>query len=104
MANQAQTALSSFTVAEIQRGIERLGPGPRRKGIEALLTELFSDFPVLPFDADCAIAWAGHVEQAGRPLPLMDSLIASVAIANNLQLVTDNEKDFPNLDLVNPLK
>jgi predicted nucleic acid-binding protein len=34
----------------------------------------------------------------------MDSLIAAIAIAHNLQLVTDNEKDFPHMDLVNPLK
>lgn len=68
------------------------------------LEELFSDYPVLTFDTDCAAAWARYVEGAGRPLPLMDSLIASIAIAHDLQLVTDNEKDFPNIDLVNPLQ
>jgi toxin FitB len=104
LAHHLQIALPAFTVAEIQRGIERLPSGPKRKSLELLLGELISDFPVLPFDLNCAVAWARYVERAGRPLPLMDSLTASIAIANNLQLVTENEKDFPNLDLVNPLK
>lgn len=104
MAHQMQIALPAFTIGEIQRGIERLSSGPKRRSLQILLEELLSDFPVLPFDADCAVAWAGYVEQAGRPLPLMDSLIASIAIANNLQVVTENERDFPNLDLINPLK
>jgi predicted nucleic acid-binding protein len=104
LAHQMQIALSAFTIGEIQRGIQRLAPGPKRRALQEFLQELLSDFPVLPFDADCATAWASYTEQAGRPVPLMDSLIASIAIANNLQLVTDNDGDFPNLDLINPLK
>jgi toxin FitB len=104
LAHQMQIALPAFTVGEIQRGIEQLTSGPKRRSLQTLLAELQADFPILPFDAECAIAWAAYVEHVSRPLPLMDSLIASVAIANNLQLVTDNEKDFPELDLINPLK
>ena len=103
-AHQAQIVLSVLTIAEIQRGIERLSAGPKRKGLKGFLDELLSDYPVLVFDTECAAAWAGYVERAGRPVPLMDSLIAAIAIAHNLQLVTDNEKDFPHMDLVNPLK
>jgi predicted nucleic acid-binding protein len=33
-----------------------------------------------------------------------DSLIAATALANNLELVTDNVSDFPGLEVVNPLK
>jgi len=104
VAHQAQIVLSLFTIAEIQRGIERLPAGPKRRSLQGFLDELLSDYPVLVFDTECAAAWASYVERAGRPLPLMDSLIAAIAIANNLQLVTDNEKDFPHIDLVNPLR
>jgi predicted nucleic acid-binding protein len=42
----------------------------------------------------------GQLEQNGRPLPLMDSLIAAIAIHNSLSLVTRNEKDFAGIGLV----
>jgi predicted nucleic acid-binding protein len=104
LAHHLQIALPVFAVAEIQRGIERLSPGPRRNELENFLNELISDFPVLPFDMECAAAWARYVERAGRPVPIIDSLIAGIALAYHLELVTENERDFPNLDLINPLE
>jgi toxin FitB len=49
----------------------------------------------------------GQLEQNGRPLPAMDSLIAAmpsasaaIAIHNSLSLVTRNEKDFAGTGVV----
>ena len=41
-----------------------------------------------------------ELEQNGRPLPVMDSLIAATALQNSLTLVTRNEKDFAGTKVV----
>jgi len=40
----------------------------------------------------------------GRPRSLLDMIIAAVAEANDCIIVTDNEKDFADLRVVNPLR
>lgn len=42
----------------------------------------------------------GQLEQNGRPIPAIDSLIAAIAIHNSLSLVTRNEKDFAGTGVV----
>jgi predicted nucleic acid-binding protein len=44
------------------------------------------------------------VVEAGRPLPVRDSIIAATALANNLEVVTENTGDFAGVETVNPLK
>ena len=41
---------------------------------------------------------------AGRPRNPLDMIIAAVAEANDCTVVTDNEKDFAGLNIVNPLR
>jgi predicted nucleic acid-binding protein len=41
---------------------------------------------------------------AGRPRSALDTIIAAVAGANACVLVTDNEKDFAGLQIVNPIR
>ena len=40
----------------------------------------------------------------GRPRSGLDAIIASVAEANECVVVTDNEKDFEGIEIVNPLR
>jgi predicted nucleic acid-binding protein len=42
----------------------------------------------------------------GRPRPrsALDTIIASIAAANDCIVVTDNEKDFADVEIVNPLR
>jgi predicted nucleic acid-binding protein len=40
----------------------------------------------------------------GRPRSALDTIIAAVAQANDCVVVTDNEKDFADMDAVNPLR
>lgn len=40
---------------------------------------------------------------AGRPRSAFDMIIASVAGANDCVVITDNEKDFAGLEIINPL-
>lgn len=100
--HQLQIGLSAMTVAEIAQGIESLAPGRRRSQLEIFLTEMLQDFPVVAFGTNEALAWGRYVSKAIRPLPMRDSVIAATALANNLEVVTGNQKDFPGVETVNP--
>ncbi len=102
--HQLQIAIASMTVAEIAQGIEVLPRGRRRTRLESFLREILEDYKVLPFDTAAALAWGNYVAKAGRPLPVRDSIIAATALANNLEVVTENEGDFVGVETVNPLE
>lgn len=102
--HQLQIAIASMTVAEIAQGIEALPRNRRRTQLEGFLNELLEDYPVLPFDTAAALAWGNYVVQANRPLPVRDSIIAATALANNLEVVTENTDDFLGVETINPLK
>ena len=95
-------AVSSITIAEIAQGIEAMPVGKRRKGLESVLNEIVEDYEILPFGSLEAKAWGKYVNEVGRPVPIMDSLIAATALANNLGVVTENSQDFPNVLTINP--
>ena len=40
----------------------------------------------------------------GRPRSALDMIIAAVAEANHCIVVTNNEKDFAGLEIVNPMR
>jgi predicted nucleic acid-binding protein len=102
--HQLQIAIASMTVAEIAQGIEALPRGRRRTRLEMFLNDMLEDYPVLPFDTAAALAWGNYVVKAERPLPVRDSIIAATALANNLEVVTENTNDFIGVETINPLK
>ena len=114
MAEQADEDLfiSSLTVAEIRRGILEKPAGKKRKELERWfsgpegLQALFSG-RVLPFDEKAGLVWARLMADgtaAGQARSPLDMIVAAVAEANDCILVTDNEKDFIGLKIVNPLR
>lgn len=40
----------------------------------------------------------------GRPRSALDTIIAAVAEANECVVVTDNEKDFAGVEVINPMR
>ena len=102
MQHYLQIAISSITVAEIVQGIEALPGSRRRARLEGLLEEMLTEYPVLGFGVTEAREWGHYVNSLSRPVPLLDSLIAATALANNLELVTENESDFPGIATINP--
>jgi predicted nucleic acid-binding protein len=114
MAEQADQDLfiASLTVAEIRRGVLEKPAGKRRNQLEAWFSgpegpqALFAG-RVLSFDERAGLIWArlmadGKVK--GRPRGGLDTIIAAVAEANGCVLVTDNERDFGDIELINPLR
>jgi toxin FitB len=107
--NQEECALSSLTLAEMAAGLEKLSSGKRRNELSKELHFLQEDFAdrILPFDEIAAWEWGRYVsetQQSGFNPPLIDSLIAAIAKANGLRIVTRNADDFPLLDIVNPFE
>ena len=114
LAGQADEDLfiSSLTVAEIQRGILEKSPGKKRKEQEKWFSgpdgpqTLFAG-RVLPFDEKAALIWAKLMADGrtiGRRRNALDMVIAAIAKANDCILVTDNEKDFSKINIINPIR
>ena len=62
---------------------------------------------VLPFDERAALIWARLMAEgkaAGRPRSALDMIIASVAEAAGCVVVTDSERDFVGLEILNPIR
>lgn len=101
---------TALNAAEIRYGIEKLPKGEKKTILETWWNDfLIRNFHnrILDFDLKAAQAW-GTLKAAdrknGRPRPIMDGLLAAIALANNLGIATRNTKDFAGLDIdiVNP--
>ena len=104
--------ISSLTIAEIRRGILEKPKGKKRDQLEAWFSgpegpqSLFGG-RVLPFDERAALAWARLMSEgriAGTPRGDFDMIVAAIAEVNDCVLVTDNEKHFPGIAVLNPLR
>jgi predicted nucleic acid-binding protein len=61
---------------------------------------------ILSFDDKAGLVWARLMAEgkaAGRPRSGLDMNIAAVAGSNDCVVVTDNERDFVGLQIVNPM-
>ncbi len=98
--------LSVITIGEIAKGISKLTDSKRKESLTTWLNETLPNRfqqRILSIDFSTMVLWgnlAGQLEQNGRPLPVMDSLMAAIALQNSLSLVTRNEKDFAGTGVV----
>ena len=90
-------AVPAPVVDELQYGISRIRTPERRAVYQEWLERLMVDIPIVPLDAMCA-QWHGRerarLASGGKPPALYDGLIASIAVVNELTLVTHNTADF----------
>jgi predicted nucleic acid-binding protein len=114
MADQTDEDLfiASLTVAEIHQGILEKPAGKKRTSLEDWFAgaegpqRLFAN-RILPFDETAALIWARLMAEgkaSGRPRSGLDTIIAATAQANGCIVVTDNEKDFYGIEMLNPLR
>jgi hypothetical protein len=104
--------IASLTVAEIRCGILEKPRGKKRDALDTWFSG--SDGPqalfvgrILSFDDKAGLIWARLMAEGkaiGRPRSGLDMIIAAVAAANECVVVTDNEKDFAGLQIVNPIR
>ena len=104
--------IASLTVAEIRRGILEKPRGKKRAALDAWFSgpegpqALFAG-RILSFDDKAGLIWARLMAEgktAGRPRSALDMIIAAIASANDCVVVTDNEKDFAGLQILNPTR
>ena len=101
---------SVLTFGEIRLGIELLPPSARRTQLERWLDR---DLPewfegrILPVDQPIADRWGllrARARMEGRPLSVVDALLAATALQHNLTIISRNVSDFSveGLAVLNP--
>jgi toxin FitB len=114
MAEQIDESLfiAALTIAEIRRGVLEKPAGRKRDRLDAWFfgsegpSTLFAG-RVLPFDEKAALLWARLMAEGtakGKPRSALDMIVAAIAEANDCIVVTDNERDFAGIEIVNPLR
>jgi hypothetical protein len=108
--DEDRTFLSAITIAELRYGVQRLPAGKRKRQLDEWLADdllLRFEQRVLPVDAAVAEVFGRLVdrsEKAGRPVGIMDALIAATAELHHLTLITHDLSDFTHLlpSVLNP--
>jgi len=91
--------LSVLTLGDIRNGVERLRSGRRRGRLESWLQvdlPLRFEDRILPITEAIADRWGALSAIAaakGKPLPVVDGLLAATALHHHLTLVTRNSSD-----------
>lgn len=99
-AEESALYLSVLTIGELEKGIARLPSSARRRKIERWVRgDLADRFAgrVLAVDVVVAERWgqiSGASEPRGKPLPVIDALIAATGLVHGLIVVTRNVADL----------
>jgi toxin FitB len=97
--DEAVIYLSVLTLGEVRNGTERLSRGRRRSRLESwLASELRLRFQarILPISDAIAERWgtlSAVAIRKGKPLPVIDGLLAATALHHDLIFVTGNDAD-----------
>lgn len=110
-ANDADLALSTLVIAEIQYGIELPGTAQRKAYLQAWLSGLESRYysQTLAFGVESARQYgriAARPEVKARKPQIIDMQIAAQAQEHAIPVATRNAKDFAwiGVDLIDPWK
>lgn len=94
--------ISALTIGELRRGVEikRRGDPDFAMRLGAWVDGIERSFAdrILPVDARVARRWG--IISADRSRPIIDSLLAATALANELTLVTRNSRDVRGINVV----
>ena len=91
--------LSVLTLGEIEKGIAKLPLSLRKSNLKTWLEQdlvLRFENRILNITPEIARYWGdlqGELEKQGKPMPIIDGLIASTALVHDLILVTRNVND-----------
>jgi tRNA(fMet)-specific endonuclease VapC len=92
----SDVVLCSVVLAELLYGAERSGAAHRAANF-ALISRLRSQYASLPFDDSAAEHYGrirAHLANQGTPIGPNDLLIAAIALANKITLVSHNTAEF----------
>ena len=100
-------AIPSTTWNELLFGVQRMAEGKKKSLIfEDLIDDIQTSFPIIHYDNH--VAWIhadirARLADEGTPIDFQDTQIASIAISNNMVLVTRNTKHFEPIQKISPL-
>ena len=108
--NEQDLYISALTMGELQKGALRLPDGAKKTDLlNWLHRDLIQRFDrrVLNFDGAVALRWGemqAQLEKQGRPMPVIDGMIAATALHHQLTVVTRNTRDMEasGVSLINP--
>jgi predicted nucleic acid-binding protein len=104
--HEAASAVPSIAIAERHEGAHNAPPAKRPSLLAELDALVENDQgTILPFDAKAAAAWGEYVSRPAlklRRYGAADTMIAAIAIANDLIVVTRDTEDFPEVPTLNP--
>ena len=99
--NLEYSCISAVTWAEMLSGIKALPDGKRKNGLlDYSIEYVQKQYEILSFDASAANIYSDLYERLkskGSLAQRFDLMIASIAISNNLILVTRNVSDFTEI-------
>ena len=108
-AHESELYVSTITIGEIRRGIERLPDGKRKTQLRAWLIALCDCMRgrILSYNTSTAHVWGqlkAKWDRAGLAIPSLDSQLAATAHRHGLTIVTRNLRDFAKtgVKVVNP--
>ncbi|MBA8667951.1 type II toxin-antitoxin system VapC family toxin [Candidatus Jidaibacter acanthamoebae] len=96
--NPLHLSISTITLMEIEYGLEKLPS--RAEKIRNIIYAFTSTINIIPFDNEAVLNAAkirAELSNKGTPIGAYDVLIAGVALANDLVLVTANTKEFERI-------
>ena len=103
--------LSAPVIGELVFGVSKLEDGVQKDRYAGFVQEIRNRFGnrVLTFDDTTAEAWGrlrGALVRRGKTLPMIDSMIAAMALVHGMTVVTRNTRDFETagVSLYNPFK
>jgi predicted nucleic acid-binding protein len=109
--SQRQESLFVCTISlgELRKGIDRLPGGKKKHDLLLWLMTLTTAYGgrFLAFDTESAFSWgalSASLESEGKPMPVLDAMIAACTLRHGYTLVTRNESDYQHsgVPLVNP--
>ena len=101
------SSISSTTWNELLFGVNIMQPGKKHDTLfELVVKGIQSSFEIIQYDNHAAWIQAdirARLKQNGNPIEFDDTQIASIAVANNMILVTRNIQRFEPIQKVCPL-
>lgn len=103
--NKSQCAISTTTWNELLFGLQNMGDGKKKDFYFRFIVDYIqSEYPIISYDNHAAWIHAdirSRLRNAGTPQDFQDTQIASIAISNQMILVTRNTKHFEPIQRVN---
>ncbi len=106
---EEQVYLPALVLGELEKGVELLPEGSKRTALRLWLEQLRQRFSgrILSFDEQTALRWgdlAARSQAAGRPLPVIDGMLAATALQYNALLASRCGDDFrgTGVEVLNP--